>query len=695
MSRFRGSMVSERRVESSPTCAGVSEVGDEEKEELAGTTHRTSELELLPRMHPISMAHPAVTASALSGELPRPSTRSVPDGPARWKGKIPEQGPSTPLSGMAPPAGRGLNYVTSRRSSGMLGPRRAPSVGRRSLTHRLTRLLLGVFSLFVFLVSSGPAALAHAGLEGSEPADGATLADPPERITLRFTESLRLELSSFSIMSLDGKPVRPTTIRQAGSQGNIVMIELPSLDNDVYSVSWKVLSATDTHVTTGTLLFGVGEKVSRSVATKGLVEQPIDPIGVGLRWLDIIAIATTIGSLLVAPWILFRGKERSADLRRDATRRALRLATVSSAAALIVGLCLLVWQTGQIRSTLPGKGSHWASAAAMLLFHGRWAFLWWARQGILLALLLLTMRLGTFGRRGAPAAAWVGSGLLLATLAILRASGGHAASLPSGIQIAVLVDAVHFLAAGVWIGGLVSLSVATFPCFRARGGRELFVETWKRFGAIAAVSFGVLAASGLYEAGRQVASPDAALRTTYGVALIDKVIVGLVVGAIGLANWAILRPDVKRWLHRILRRPEPSSTGDASALGGLRKRIAVEASLGIIGLFLLAALMGSSAPARGPAFRHRGSAPSSSVVQVNDLLVKLSVKPNVPGKNLLSIAPVSTRRPSPGVVTAVKVEVIGADGGTRRFDLVPSGDEFRLGWEADRPGPVDRSNSRA
>jgi copper transport protein len=655
---------------------------------VAVTTHRTSELELLPGMRPILVAHPAVTTLGVSGEPPRSSTRSVPDRTAPWSAETPEQGPGTPLSRMAPAANRGLSSVTSRQCSEALGLRRDPSAGRRSWGHRLTRFLVSASALFACLVSSGPAALAHTVLVRSDPVDGATLVHPPTRVTLWFTEPLRLELSSFSIMSLDGTAVRPTTIRQVGSQGNVVIIELPSLDDAVYTVSWKALSATDTHVTTGTLLFGVGQEVARSVATTGHVEQPIDAIGVGLRWLDVIALATIIGSLLVTPWILSRGKERIADLRRDAAKRALRLAAVSTTAALILGFCLLVWQADEIRSSLPGKGSHWVSTGAMLLFDGRWAFLWWTRQGILLVLLLLTMRLGKVGRRRAPAAGWVGGGLLLAALALVRASGGHAASLPSGVQIAVLVDAAHLLAAGVWIGGLISLAGATFPHLRAHGGRDLLVETWKRFGTVAAISFGVLAASGLYEASRQIASPDAALRTTYGVVLIDKVILGLVVGAIGLANWAILRPEVKRRLRRVLGRAVPNSTADASALGRFRKRVAVEVSAAV-GLFLLAALMGSSAPARGPAFRHRDPAPSSSVVQVNDLLVKLSVKPNVPGKNLLSIAPVSTRRPSPGVVTGAMVKVGGSDGDTTTIELAPGVDgEFRLGWEIDRSGPL-------
>jgi copper transport protein len=569
----------------------------------------------------------------------------------------------------------------------MLGFRRSRSSdGRLPVSPRLVRLGIKVGVLLVFLVLSAPAALAHTGLERSDPVDGASLADPPPQVTLWFTEPFRLEPSSFSIMSLDGRSVRPTAIREGGSEARIVVIELPRLDSGVYSVSWRVLSATDTHVTTGLLLFGVNEEVTRSIATIARPDRPIDAFGVGLRWLDIIALSTLIGSLLVVPWIISRGKEPLDDLRWDTRKTALTLATISAAVALVLGFSLLVWQAGEIRSSLPGKGSQWPDATQLLLFEDRWGFLWWGRQWILVALLMLTIRLRRLGRRSAPPAVWVSGGVLIATLGLLRASGGHAASLPSAVQVAVLVDAVHFLAAGVWIGALLSLSVATFPRFRARGGGELLAETWKRFGVIAAISVGVLAASGLYEAGRQVASPDAALRTTYGLALIGKVILGLVVGSIGLANWALLRPDVTRRIRGVLGRSDPAKV---PPLRGLRRLIAVEASFGLVGLLLLAAVMGSAAPARGPGFAQRDPVPSSAVVQVDDLLIKLSVRPNLPGENLISIASVSTRRPAPGVVRAVNVELVSPGGGTTRLDLASADDdEFRIGWEVNRPGSV-------
>ena len=169
---------------------------------------------------------------------------------------------------------------------------------------------------------------------------------------------------------------------------------------------------------------------------------------------------------------------------------------------------------------------------------------------------------------------------------------------------------------------------------------------FRSFGGLAALSVAVLALSGLYSAGVDVATPDALITTLYGQALLAKTLLFMVVGVIGLTNSLLVRSgaDRARWLGR-----------------GVR----LEAAL-VTGVILLAALLTATAPARGERFAApRKMAPEPAPVRsapAGDLLVSLSVKPNEPGANFVTAGVFDTRRPAPAQVRGVDVSIGGAAG---------------------------------
>ena len=118
---------------------------------------------------------------------------------------------------------------------------------------------LRVCGLCAALVAQDPgAAAAHAIILESEPAAGATLAEPPVRIYLRFNSKLEKRLSRVTLTAADGRPV-PVAVKTDGSEKpDRIVLPLGSLRPGAYVVRYKVLAA-DGHITEGVLRFTVLE----------------------------------------------------------------------------------------------------------------------------------------------------------------------------------------------------------------------------------------------------------------------------------------------------------------------------------------------------------------------------------------------------------------------------------------------------
>jgi copper transport protein len=213
----------------------------------------------------------------------------------------------------------------------------------------------------------------------------------------------------------------------------------------------------------------------------------------------------------------------------------------------------------------------------------------------------------------------------------------------------VTLLALHVGAMGVWAGGLVALVVAIITLRRATGNvdRHSLVALVVGFGPIAAISFGTLAATGLLLSGLQVATVTALFSTQYGAVLVAKV------GLIGVVALFGLRHAVWTWrgLGRRL-----------SNLDKYPKRVpmtvAVEAA-GAIVVVLLASVLGASAPAQGPQFSPLPTSPTITQLtrEQDGLLITVSIKPNRPGPNLVSVLLVNTRWPTVAPVQGVTVLV--------------------------------------
>jgi copper resistance protein C len=107
----------------------------------------------------------------------------------------------------------------------------------------------------VLVVSLAGGAAAHSLLLESFPAAGATLAAPPEQITLRFNNRIEKKLSTIRVVDERGAP-RAVTVLGADGPADRLTATLSALPPGAWRIEWRVLS-TDGHIVNGAFSFRV------------------------------------------------------------------------------------------------------------------------------------------------------------------------------------------------------------------------------------------------------------------------------------------------------------------------------------------------------------------------------------------------------------------------------------------------------
>jgi copper transport protein len=369
----------------------------------------------------------------------------------------------------------------------------------------LTAVALAVAVLL--LAPSAPAS-AHAELVDSTPANGARLDKPPAQVTLTFTEGVNLIDGGIRLVDSLGDPVSTPA---PSVDGRTVRWRMPSgLDNGKYLVSWRVVSA-DGHPVQGAFSFGIGVD-AQGVVGAGSNQPATAPAPVVLiRFAGYLAFALLIGVVAFVTWC-------SPSSRKDSTahllgRVALVAGLVTTAAGLLVQgpyVAGVGWSTmfdvDLLRQTAGspfGQALLWRLALYGVMFFSVW-MLEWLEPVI---------------------ARWLVAAGLVA-LSVTFAASGHAAGSARVVDLAV--DAVHVLAAGIWVGGLAVLALV---------GRSVERRAYQQFSAMAMVAVLALISSGVVNSLLRLDGISQLWQTRYGQVLTVKVlVVALALGAAAVSR---------------------------------------------------------------------------------------------------------------------------------------------------------------
>lgn len=485
----------------------------------------------------------------------------------------------------------------------------------------MIRLLLALLLLLAPLP-----VVAHAGLLGAEPADGATVAEAPAVAVLRFNEPV----TPITVRLLDGSGQDLPLPGPARAQNNDIHVPLPAgLGRGQYTLSYRVTSA-DAHPVAGTILFGVGVAVESAGAAPGL-DAPD----------DLLRASMLLRALANGATLLLAGGALAALVLGGSASQRWRLPLAGLA---LLGHGLGVWVQGGV---LIGEGT------AGLLQGNAWSLGLASTRGPSFLLLLIGVAALSLPR--APRSA------TLAGLAAVFGSyllTGHAASAPP-VWLAKPLLLAHVTFAGFWIGALPLLAQAL-----AKPGAAALLARFSRW-ALVLVPLLLAAGGGL--ALLQGMTPFALILHPYGQLLLLKLLFGTGLLALAGVNRLILTP-------RFARHGVP---------GPLRRTIIAEGAL-IAGLLMATGFLSQTPPPRAEDHHaHAGgtvaAAGYSSLTPFGDRLALITLTPAKIGPNelrLLVTDLAGTPRPPLEAVAVFSLPEAGLE--NLRRPLLRDGDGFRL-----------------
>jgi putative copper export protein/methionine-rich copper-binding protein CopC len=449
-------------------------------------------------------------------------------------------------------------------------------------------------------------ARAHGHLVRSRPARGDTLRVAPRLLRLEFSETPELSMSRVRLVDSLRREIGLLPVHADGDSTRVLIADIAGhLAAGRYTVLWQI-AGRDGHPVHGEFAFVVaGDSAAAHETTAGPVpiigQSPSSPamgpmqhpvpsethqvVGfdseslpyVFSRWAQFVGLLVVIGAVVFRFLVLERAprEQLAPAVVADATARAVRLAALGAVLVSLSAAARLMAQWTALRVDA-------VAASAMPLGRVLWLSLWghaWLVQ--VAALIVLAVGLLLARHAGREPLGWGIAALAAVVLACTPAFSGHAAA--SGTATPVIIDALHVLAAGGWMGTLLVVLAAGLPATRSLGpparGRAMaaLVNT---FSGVALACAALVVVTGLLASLRNVETLSALARSAYGNMLLRKLFFLAIAAVIGLYNWRRARTAL-------------AASGDDTAI---RRAMQAELAAGVAILLITAFLVAIPLP---------------------------------------------------------------------------------------------------
>ena len=498
---------------------------------------------------------------------------------------------------------------------------------------------LAALSLLLF----GATASAHAQLISVNPADGEVLDAAPAEVVLTFSEPVSLTGGSVRVLDDDAEDVATGTAQE---NETVVATLADGLADGTYTVVFEIISV-DSHRISGASVFHVGAPTSEGL-TGDALDLGGDEAGWGVRaGAAILSAIGYAGALVAAGTLCFSlYADRRADLRAVTSRAA-----VLGAVALVAAVPFRIARLGG------GLGALRDDDVLMAALRGPVGISTAVTANALLVVAVLVDR---------RARRWLALVVAAVALAGFTIEGHTRATSRRWAMIAS--DFVHLAAASVWLGGIVAL-VAAFRTSRDTGKLAAIV---RRFSDSAIVAVGVVAATGVTMAWIILPSVGELTSTGYGLALILKVVLVLIVIALGAFNRYRLVPAIES-------RRQSSANGNEGATATARRWLG---NVVLTELVLLLAAVGVTAvmvtrsPLSSVATAAPAPVPQSATVTLGDATTAdVTVTPGRVGFNVIDVElrDLEGRIVNPYEAPVVELALAELDVGPLQPEVLPLG----------------------
>jgi putative copper resistance protein D len=286
--------------------------------------------------------------------------------------------------------------------------------------------------------------------------------------------------------------------------------------------------------------------------------------------------------------ILFGGASFVLYARPDVggSRRLALLPAILAAAALgalLSGVAWFVLTAANMSGALVGALDR--ETLSSVLWDTSFGLVWALRVPLMILILAVIWwrRASALSRRAIALLSFLAA-ILLASLAGVGHTQVHE-GVPAGVH--VTADAVHLLAAGAWLGGLLPLCLFLAPDRTAQVSNDEAVRILSRFSGMGYVAVAVLIASGSINSWFLIGSLPHLIDTSYGQLLLSKLgLFGLML-LLALSNRFRLVPAIAQ---------SKMATGSERLLAGLRRQVGAEL---VLALFVvgIVSVLGTLSPA--------------------------------------------------------------------------------------------------
>jgi copper transport protein len=645
-------------------------------------------------------------------------------------------------------------YIDSTTQTGLRRDRGKVLASILSLvtTHRFFLVALALPLALILTLIFPATASAHAILLRSDPAQDSVLSIPPQQVRMWFSEDLNPTFTTADV--INGARERVDNHDAHISPNDIKEMDLtlqPNLPPAVYIVVYRTQSAADGHILTGSFIFSVarpdgtvptlspganpGQGVLGGSNFTGSSTGQLDgPTPFSLIMITLVELGAVfwVAAQLWVNFVLSLSSEQHAEERsineRVQQRFERRFSLPALLMLLLANIGVLVGQAVNI------TGGNWAGAfspslLASLATSGRFGTYWLMRELVIIVAIIFSLYM--LWRKQRPQLInrllplinlFLGLALFIAIT-----MSGHAAAASSNILVySILVDWIHLVAAALWVGGMMYIATIYLPVL----GKYSLVERTRSlltilpyFSPLAVAGVLLMAVTGPFSATFRLNSWDQFLTTTYGRALLVKIVLvgGLLLTSaihVGLLR-PRLRKEYKKYNYVVQRlhshqaatvalnsvvkldgqqvsatteEPDHTTKNIAQQVKLREKRVAKrtqrlvtilrwEPLLGVAVLVcagLLNVFGGTLLPATAAQPQTGGqSKPFNTSVQTTDgkFTATLNINPNRFGTNVFTVSVVdnSTHASTTNVGVALYTTMLDMDMGTDNINLLPDG----------------------